>query len=75
MSVKVASDQEVLREAAQILLDHMTPASAARFWAIWQAGEGDYLAIREKLFGTETVDSLYEKISAFQPKTSGDTSS
>jgi hypothetical protein len=39
---------------------------AARFWASWQLGEGDYLEIRQQLFGKETVSSLYGQIETFQ---------
>jgi len=35
MTVKVISEREVLREAAEVLLQHMEPAKVARFWAIW----------------------------------------
>ena len=38
MATKVASEQEVLQEAAEILLDHLSPAKVARFWATWQTG-------------------------------------
>ena len=47
---------------------HMSPAKATRFWASWQAGEGDYLAIREQLFEKETVASLYPQVLEFQKK-------
>ncbi len=66
MTVKVISEQEVLQEAAEVLLQHMAPAKVARFWAVWQVGRGDYLAIREQLFAGETVTTLFEKVQAYQ---------
>jgi len=35
-------------------------------WSICKLGHGDYLELKDKLFAGETVDSLYEKIKAFQ---------
>ena len=36
------------------------------FWSICKFGHGDCLKLKDKLFAGETVDSLYEKIKAFQ---------
>lgn len=66
MAVKVMSEQEIMQEATEILLERMSPAKVARFWAMWQLGKGDYQAIREELFAEETVQTLYEKIRAYQ---------
>ena len=68
MTVNVVSDAEIIQEANTILLEKMSPAKVARFWAIWQKGEGDYLKWRDETFDSETVDSLFEKIKAFQEK-------
>ena len=68
MTVHVPSEREITLEAAQVLIQHMSPSRAARFWASWQVGEGDYLAIREQLFQKETVSSLYKQIEKFQKK-------
>jgi hypothetical protein len=68
MSIRVASERQVIQEAAQVLMAHMSPAKATRFWASWQVGEGDYLVIREQLFAKETVKSLYKQIEEFQKK-------
>jgi len=64
----VLSERQIVLEAAQILIQHMSPSKATRFWASWQVGEGDYLAVREQLFQKETVTSLYEQIKKFQKK-------
>jgi hypothetical protein len=68
MTIHVPSERQVIQEAAQVLMMHMSPAKATRFWASWQVGEGDYLAIREQLFAKETVKSLYKQIEEFQKK-------
>jgi N-dimethylarginine dimethylaminohydrolase len=68
MTIHVPSDRQVIQEAAQVLMMHMSPAKATRFWASWQVGEGDYLVIREQLFANETVKSLYKQIEEFQKK-------
>lgn len=62
--IKVNSDQEILREAEEVLRVHLGPAKATRFWIALSSGAGDYLQIKETLFRGETVDTLYEKIKA-----------
>ena len=66
MAVTVMSEQEIMQEATEILLERMSPTKVARFWAMWQLGKGEYQAIREELFGEETVQTLYEEICAYQ---------
>lgn len=68
MTIHVTSERQVIQEAARVLIKHMSPAKATRFWASWQIGEGDYLEIREQLFEKETVKSLYKKIKQSQKK-------
>lgn len=68
MSIRVQTDIEIMNEAAQVLQAHMTPSNLARFWAIWQRGQGDYLAWRAQVFGHATVDQLYAEIVAHQDK-------
>jgi len=65
-TIHVPSERQIIQEAAHVLIQHMSPANATRFWASWQVGEGDYLEIRKQLFGKETVDSLYQQVEAFQ---------
>ena len=65
-TVHVISERQIMQEAAQVLIQHMSPAKATRFWASWQVGEGDYLEIRKQLFAKETVASLYKQIEEFQ---------
>jgi len=69
MAVKVPREPEVLREATEVLLRHMSPSNVARVLAAWQVGSGDYRDIRGQLFEGETVESLTEKIRAFERET------
>jgi len=62
--IRVNSDQEILREAEEVLRVHLGPAKATRFWIALSGGSGDYLQIKDTLFKGETVDGLYEKIKA-----------
>ena len=66
MATKILSDAEVMREASRVLLEHLDPAVAARFWAGWQSGQGDYLLWREAEFGQETVGELYDEIVSYE---------
>ena len=66
MTVQVISERQIIQEAAKVLMEHMSPAKATRFWVSWQVGEGNYQAIREQLFAKETVESLYNQIEKFQ---------
>jgi hypothetical protein len=68
MTIPIPSERQVTPEAARVIMRHMSPSKATRFWTSWQAGEGDYLAIREQLFAKETVASLYMQIEEFQKK-------
>lgn len=56
----------MINQALDILLSHLDPSTFARFVALCQLEEGDYVKTKEKLFNGETVDSLYEKIQAFE---------
>lgn len=66
MSTKVLGEADIMREAAAILMEHMSPTKVARFWAGWQIGQGDYLLWRDEEFRDESVDDLYEQIVDFQ---------
>ena len=68
MTVRVQSEQEVLREVVEVLLEHLSPAKVARFWAALSVGAGDYLAIRDQMFTGETVATLFDKVQAYQAK-------
>ncbi|NMF62025.1 hypothetical protein DP113_04625 [Brasilonema octagenarum UFV-E1] len=66
MTIKVINEQQNLQEVIQVLLTHLEPSKVMKFWAACKLGEGDYLQLKEKLFVQEDVDSLYEKIKAYQ---------
>ena len=66
MTVKVMQEQEVLQDVVQVLFKHLPPNKIVRFWASWQHGAGDYLALRRQLFGDETVKSLFDQIEEYQ---------
>jgi hypothetical protein len=68
MKIAVSSEQEILQEGEAVLIEHLGMAKAARFFSAWRQGVGNYLAIREKLFEGETVDTLYNKITDFEKK-------
>lgn len=72
MTVKVAREQDVLREAVDVLWEHLSPAKVVRLWATWQMGEGDYVTLRDQLFEGESVASLFEKVQAYQEETTDD---
>jgi len=64
--ITIESEAEVIREAADILMSHLSPSKFARFWALWQGGQGDYLRWRDETFGHTTVDELVEEIRTFE---------
>ncbi|MCT7973171.1 hypothetical protein [Laspinema olomoucense] len=66
MKINRPSEKQVIHQALDILSSNLDPSSFARFVAVCQLGEGDYLKTKEQLFNPETVDSLYEKIQAFE---------
>ncbi|MEN8215137.1 MAG: hypothetical protein ABFS56_01915 [Pseudomonadota bacterium] len=68
MKVKMLSEQEVFREAMEILLKNLSTAKMARLLATWHQESSDYLTIREQLFKGETVETLYSQIQDFQSK-------
>jgi len=64
--IKVKNEQQVLQEGLRILLANMEPSKVARFWAACNFGSGDYLKLKDELFGQESVVSLYSKVLEFQ---------
>lgn len=66
MSIKALNEQEVIHEAMTVLLEHMEPAKVAKFLASRPVHHRDYVKLREQLFAGETVDSLLDKIRAFE---------
>jgi hypothetical protein len=64
MDIEVLTEQEIIHDAMSVLMKHLTPDKLARYWSAIHIGEGDYLALRERLFEGETVETLYKKIQA-----------
>lgn len=64
--IKVNNEQQILQEGLRILLVNMEPSKVSRFWAACNSGSGDYLKLKEELFGQESVSSLYAKVLEFQ---------
>ena len=68
MSNVVESEQALTEEAIGILCRNLPPHKVARLLSIWQIGRGDYVKERDSLLEGETVNSLFEKASAYQAK-------
>jgi hypothetical protein len=66
MQINIPTEQAIIQEALQVLMAHMEPLKVARFIAACKLGEGDYLKTKDQLFADETVNSLYDKIQAFE---------
>lgn len=66
MKATLPSDEEIAREAIDILMNHMEPSKVARLMINLKLGSGDYTAERDKLFAGETVESLFAKIKDFK---------
>ncbi|WGV24016.1 hypothetical protein [Halotia branconii] len=66
MTIKMINEQQNLQEVIQILLTHLEPSKVMKFWAVCKLGEGNYLQLKDKLFAQDDVDTLYEKIKAYQ---------
>ena len=64
--IKVNNEQQILQEGLRILLVNMEPSKVSRFWAACNSGSGDYLKLKEELFGQESVSSLHAKVLEFQ---------
>ncbi len=66
MLIKPITEQQVLQEGIEIVLKHMEPSKAARFFAVCNMGSGDYLNFKDVFFANETAETLYKKILDFQ---------
>ena len=66
MTTEVLREQDILSEAAKVLIEHLEPEKVVRFWASWQVGKGDYLQMRQEIFQADDLDALYKKALAYQ---------
>ena len=62
----IDSEQEILQEGVTVLVEQLGASKTVRFLSAWKQGAGDYLKVREKLFEGESVDTLYDKIVAYE---------
>ncbi len=68
MNISLPDEQVVMLEAMQILSRTMTPSQMVILISHWWRDGGDTLKYREGLFVNETVESLAQKIRAFEQK-------
>jgi hypothetical protein len=62
MKKNPASDLAILEEATDALVAAIGPAKTARFLAQTRIGRGNYLAIKERLFGRLSVSEIAKRI-------------
>ncbi len=55
----VPNESATAAEAVEVLLERLPASKVARLLSTWQIGQGDYLGMRDELFASETVESLY----------------
>lgn len=65
-AITITTEQSILREGVAALAEQLGTAKTARFLSAWRQGAGNYLQLRERLFGEDTVESLYDQIVAFE---------
>ena len=70
MTLKVATDAEIIEEAMQVLVRNMPPSKVARLLTIWKVGKGDYLSTRDQLFAGDTLESLVREMKEIEAKSS-----
>ncbi|HEY9706472.1 MAG TPA: hypothetical protein V6C58_28825 [Allocoleopsis sp.] len=66
MKINLNTDQQIIEEVFNVLIEKLDTSKVMRFWTICHLGNGDYSQLKDKLFQGETVDSLYEKIKALE---------
>ena len=64
MSVRVQNESATTADAVEVLMERLPASKVAWLLSSWQIGQGDYLKLREELFASETVESLYQVASA-----------
>jgi hypothetical protein len=66
MKIALPNEQAVIQDALRVLNQTMPPSQVVVLISRWWSDGGDYLQQRDELFANETVDSLAEKIQAFE---------
>jgi hypothetical protein len=67
MSVTVQNESATTAEAEEVLMERLPASKVARLLSTWQLGQGDYVGMRDELFASETVESLYEQAPQLPP--------
>ena len=62
------SENELMAKCMDILVDQVGPVEAERFVYVLNRENFDYTEWQRNLFEGETVDSLFDKIDAFQKR-------
>ena len=68
------SENELTAKCMDILVDQVGPVEAERFVYVLNRENFDYTEWQRNLFEGETVDSLFDKINAFQKRPEQDAS-
>lgn len=68
------SENELTAKCMDILVDQVGPVEAERFVYVLNRENFDYTEWQRNLFEGETVDSLFDKIDAFQKRPAQDAS-
>ena len=66
MKTKTMPERTAIHDAMTVLLEHLEPATLAKFLAAQPVAGQDYLNERDRLFAGETVASLTRKIRAME---------
>ena len=66
------SENELTAKCMDILVDQVGPVEAERFVYVLNRENFDYTEWQRNLFEGETVDSLFDKIDAFQKRPAQD---
>ena len=68
------AENELTAKCMDILVDQVGPAEAERFVYVLNRENFDYTEWQRNLFEDESVDSLFDKIDAFQKRPAQDAS-
>ena len=66
LKIALPNEQAVIQDALRILNQTMAPSQVVILISRWWSDGNDYLNQRDELFASETVDSLVQKIRAFE---------
>lgn len=62
MRVNYLPQPKLMEKAADVLIEKLGISEASEFWYSLGFGKKDYTSLRKRMFGRETVDTLYKKI-------------